>query len=660
MDNIFVIALIFSYFRVPLEDQHRVLFWGILGALVMRGVMIGLGAALIARFDWIIYVFGGFLVFTAARMLVAGHEEHRPREEPGDPPRAAHLSRHARNPRRRASSSRRRPAAATPLFLVLLMVEASDLLFAVDSIPAIFAVTRDPFLVFTSNVFAILGLRNLYFALAPLLDKLQYLKPSLVFILAFVGVKMILAHHQPIPTLASLAVIMGILVVGILASAFAAGREAPPLRSPIENDIETLSRVTIGAAHKIIALAVGSTVLILGVAALTLPRPEVFVVPLGLVVLAAEMLWARRSAESAPRRKSGPSPALPTSPKRSSCAVNRSLPPSGSCSSRSASPSSPGRRSCSSCLLPTDAEGLWRVELEIDGARRGRPRQRARAAADLGAEQEVFDERPTSDRLVFTIRTEDGERIGVWSGRFDGVHSIVARLPRAARRGRRRRCRRGIGAAAARDRCAYAGVDARVPERRARDRRRLSRRARAAARPSDPLGRMRTLFGYVADEIATCERQRRRAAHARAREGSALGKSRAARHAAARGRDSRRASCAGLAAARAAQRRARPQWVEAWIDGRLDSDLADDGFFATRPANLVALRTGVARRARGDRGRRRSAHRYHALRERLRPEELAAIMVPTNPLLARGLALPAARRRRSRRCACCCCCRSAR
>jgi tellurite resistance protein TerC len=221
LDNVFIIALIFSYFRIPLAYQHRVLFWGILGALVMRGAMIGLGAALIARFDWIIYVFGGILIVTAARMLLAGHDEVDPEKSP-----VIRLARRIYPVTPELHGERffiewSGKRAATPLFLVLLMVESSDVLFAVDSIPAIFAVTQDPLLVFTSNVFAILGLRNLYFAIAPLLNKFKYLKQSLVFILAFVGVKMCLSHYQPIPTVASLAVIIGILVVGILASALA-------------------------------------------------------------------------------------------------------------------------------------------------------------------------------------------------------------------------------------------------------------------------------------------------------------------------------------------------------------------------------------------------------------------------------------------------------
>jgi tellurite resistance protein TerC len=294
LDNVFVIALIFSYFRIPLAYQHRVLFWGILGALVMRGIMIALGSALIARFDWVVYVFGGILILTAARMLISGEEEPEPEKN--------WLIRLARRvypvapdlhgERFFVDVAGRR--AATPLFLVLLMVESSDVLFAVDSIPAIFAVTQDPFLVFTSNVFAILGLRNLYFAIAPLLGKFKYLKTALVFILAFVGVKMLLSHTMPIPTLWSLSMIIGILAVGVLASAFAAGREVAPLVSPVAADVATLTRVTLQTGRKIIALVVGSTLLVLGALAVVLPGPSLLVIPLGLAILAIELVWARR------------------------------------------------------------------------------------------------------------------------------------------------------------------------------------------------------------------------------------------------------------------------------------------------------------------------------------------------------------------------------
>ena len=224
LDNIFVIALIFSYFRVPLQYQHRTLFWGILGALILRGAMIGAGAALIHRFTWTIYVFGALLLLTAFKMLISKHEDVEPdrnplvrlarRVYPVTPDFVAEHFFTRMNGRR----------AITPLFLALLVIESSDVMFAVDSIPAIFAVTRDPFIVFTSNVFAILGLRSLYFALAAVMDKFYYLKTSLVILLAFVGVKMLVSHHWPIPTPVSLGVIAFILGGGVAASAMRAKR----------------------------------------------------------------------------------------------------------------------------------------------------------------------------------------------------------------------------------------------------------------------------------------------------------------------------------------------------------------------------------------------------------------------------------------------------
>lgn len=218
LDNVFVIALIFAYFRVPAIYQHRVLIWGVLGALVMRGIMIAAGAALIHRFNWIIYVFGALLIGTAIKMLVVRHDNLEPEKN--------WLVRLARRlyP---VSTSFDGPhfftrvdgkRAMTPLFLVLLVVESSDVLFAVDSIPAIFAITKDPFIVFTSNVFAILGLRSLYFALASAMEKFHHIKTSLVFVLAFVGTKMLIHEVYKIPTAVSLAVVIGTILVGVLAS----------------------------------------------------------------------------------------------------------------------------------------------------------------------------------------------------------------------------------------------------------------------------------------------------------------------------------------------------------------------------------------------------------------------------------------------------------
>ena len=234
MDNIFVIALVFTYFRVPVEYQYRVLFWGILGALLMRGTMIWLGVQLITRFDWLLYVFGAFLLLTGFRMLFS-------KEGMGVDPEKSIVVRAARklfpispsfdgqNFTTRLDGRR----MLTPLFLVLLVVETSDLIFAVDSIPAVFGVTRKPFIVFTSNVFAILGLRSMYFLLAGALGLFRYLKIGLSVVLILIGVKMLLDPHEKppawfqmeVPTVAALALVILIIVASILASIFATRRE---------------------------------------------------------------------------------------------------------------------------------------------------------------------------------------------------------------------------------------------------------------------------------------------------------------------------------------------------------------------------------------------------------------------------------------------------
>ena len=219
MDNVFVFALLFSYFSVPQEYRHRVLFWGVLGALVMRATMIGLGAALIAKFTWIIYVFGAFLVLTGIKMLIKRDEEIHPERNPIVRlfKRFVPVTHEYRGQNFLVKEAGR--WVATPLLLVLVLVEVSDLIFAVDSIPAIFAVTRDPFIVYTSNVFAIMGLRSLYFVLGGVIDKFHLLKLGLGVVLAFVGVKMLLAHTEwKIGTPLSLGVIAGVLGLSITLS----------------------------------------------------------------------------------------------------------------------------------------------------------------------------------------------------------------------------------------------------------------------------------------------------------------------------------------------------------------------------------------------------------------------------------------------------------
>ena len=218
VDNIFVFVLIFTFFAVPAAYQHRVLFWGIIGALLMRGALIAVGATLLKEFHWIIYIFGGFLIFTGIKMALHRNEEVHPENNP-----LIKLLRRIMPVTENYEGDKffiRRAGTlmATPLFMVLLMVETTDLIFAVDSIPAIFAITNDPFIVYTSNVFAILGLRSLYFLLANVIDRFQYLKLGLAFVLTFVGIKMVLVDIYKIPVGVSLVVIAGILAISILAS----------------------------------------------------------------------------------------------------------------------------------------------------------------------------------------------------------------------------------------------------------------------------------------------------------------------------------------------------------------------------------------------------------------------------------------------------------
>lgn len=224
VDNIFVFVLIFGYFRIPMQYQHRVLLWGIMGALILRGTMIGAGALLVSRFEWILYVFGAFLVFTGVRMaLQKSEEQYYPEENP-----MIRLVRRVIPVTSEYHGQKffvRAPDAdgvvrlmATPLFVVLVLVETTDVIFATDSIPAIFAITRDPFIVYTSNVCAVLGLRALYFLLAGIVDKFHYLKVGLSIVLIFIGLKMLGESVVHIPVGVSLGVVALILVVSVIAS----------------------------------------------------------------------------------------------------------------------------------------------------------------------------------------------------------------------------------------------------------------------------------------------------------------------------------------------------------------------------------------------------------------------------------------------------------
>ena len=218
VDNIFVIVLIFQYFAVPAQYQHRVLFWGILGALVMRGLFIGVGAALLARFDWIFYIFGALLVVTGIRMAVKQDEEFDGERNPVVKVvrRFLPLTHDYRG--KHFFSMEKGKRYGTPLLLVLVLVEATDLIFAIDSIPAIFGITRDPFLVFTSNIFAVLGLRSLFFLLASVVTKFHLLKYGLAVILTFVGAKMLAERWVHIPIPLSLGIVVSVLGASIAAS----------------------------------------------------------------------------------------------------------------------------------------------------------------------------------------------------------------------------------------------------------------------------------------------------------------------------------------------------------------------------------------------------------------------------------------------------------
>jgi len=218
VDNIFVIAVIFASFNIPQKYQHRVLFWGILGAIVFRALMIFFGVILITKFSFATYVFGAFLLFTAIKMLTSKEEKFNPKKSfvYRNLRKIMPITTHMEG--QKFFVKRKHITAATPLFMALLVIEFTDILFALDSVPAILAITSDPFLVFSSNIFAILGLRSMYFFLAHMIDRFSYLKYSLVAILFFVGIKLILAHHYKFPEWLSLGFIALALILGVVVS----------------------------------------------------------------------------------------------------------------------------------------------------------------------------------------------------------------------------------------------------------------------------------------------------------------------------------------------------------------------------------------------------------------------------------------------------------
>lgn len=329
MDNIFVIALIFQFFRVPLQYQKRVLMWGILGALIMRGIMIGVAGEAVQRYEWIIYVFGGILLFTAVKLMFTGEQDVHPDRNIGVriarrmfPVTTEYVNDHflahvdlppgvkrrsgatfpAAKPGTPVPPGHKRVRAVTPLFLALVVVETTDVIFAVDSIPAIFGITKDPFIVFTSNVFAILGLRSLYFALAAMMEQFRYLKTALVFVLAFIGVKMLLESVFHIPTAVSLGIVVGTIGLGVAASMFASKRERLHRAAPVD-DLTEAAMITYRNGRRIVVLVLGVTILAISIPIGLLPGPGGIAVAVGgLALLATEFIWARRLLKDLKRR----------------------------------------------------------------------------------------------------------------------------------------------------------------------------------------------------------------------------------------------------------------------------------------------------------------------------------------------------------------------
>jgi len=218
VDNIFVFILIFSFFQVNEKYQHKVLYWGIIGALIMRAIFIFAGVALITRFHWIIYIFGGFLIITGIRMLFHGDSKVEPEKNPVVRFFRKFLPVTHEMHEDKFFIKRNSGLYATPLFLVLLIIESSDLIFAVDSIPAVLAISQDSFIVYTSNIFAIMGLRSLYFAVSGIMEYFRFLKIGVAFVLTFVGVKMCISNYIDIPVIFSLLIIISILLISIIAS----------------------------------------------------------------------------------------------------------------------------------------------------------------------------------------------------------------------------------------------------------------------------------------------------------------------------------------------------------------------------------------------------------------------------------------------------------
>lgn len=292
IDNVFVIAMIFAYFRVPLDQQQRLLAWSLPVAIGMRGLAVAGGVLLIHAVPWTAYVLGVFLVFTALRMLV-----RRDGSLQTEGPLLRAMTR--RWPLADYEGGRfvvlhRGRRAATPLFAALLMIVLANLIFAVDAVPAILAITREPLIVLAAILFALLGLHSLYFLLASIMERLYYMKLALVGVFVYVGVKMLLVNHVDIPAQLSLVLVSLLLLAGGLASALLRPPPGGRIESPFADELEQLVTLTVKSARRIVVLVTGATVLLVGLLMVVMPGPAILVIPAGLAILATEFIWARR------------------------------------------------------------------------------------------------------------------------------------------------------------------------------------------------------------------------------------------------------------------------------------------------------------------------------------------------------------------------------
>ncbi len=293
LDNLFVIALIFQSMQIPTHLQHRVLLWGIIGAIIMRTLIILLGITLLNQVDWIIYLFGALLIFSAVKLLANQHKPYTAHDNAFVNWLMRHLpvTEKMHNGKFMVRIDGRR--FFTPLFVAMLLIETADLMFAVDSIPAVIAISRDPFIVLSSNIFALLGLRALYLVLATAIEHLRYLRLGLIFILLFIGSKMLLTNTYHIDTLVSLYVISGILITAIAASLLTSDRRDLLATSPLTHNASKLYELTYAGMKRIVILVIGISVIIIGIIMIFTPGPAIIVIPAGLAILATEFVWAR-------------------------------------------------------------------------------------------------------------------------------------------------------------------------------------------------------------------------------------------------------------------------------------------------------------------------------------------------------------------------------